>query len=334
MAYATLAGLPVQFGLYVAVAPPLAYALLGSSRALSVSTTSTIAILTATAIASADDHVTAACTLAFVVGGLLLAAGLLRLGFLADFISLPVLSGFKIGTGLVIAASQLGKVLGVDVKGNDFFEKVGSALSQLDDANGATVALAASTIALLLLLRHLSPRIPGALVALALGILAVAALDLGAHDVALTGAVPSGLPEFSAPDLDLASDLWAPAAGIALMCFVESIAAARAFVREDDPRLDADRELRALGGANLLGGLFQGFPAGGGLSQTTVNDGNGASTRLAGATTSAVAVLVLLFLTGLFEDLADATLGAIVLVAILGLLDTSAVRRIAAVRGR
>jgi MFS superfamily sulfate permease-like transporter len=152
--------------------------------------------------------------------------------------------------------------------------------------------------------------------------------------VALIPAVPAGLPGPELPDLGKVDGLVTPAAGIALMCFVESTAAGRAFVRKADPRLDADRELRALGGANLLGSLFQAFPASGGLSQTAVNDGAGAQSTLAGAVSAAMAAITLLFLTGLFADLADATLGAVVLVAILGLLDTTSVRRIAAVRRR
>jgi sulfate permease, SulP family len=174
LAYATLAGLPVQYGLYVCVVPMLAYAALGTSRVLSVSTTSTISILTATAVAGIaaadpDEYATATATLAVVTGAVLLAAGFLQLGVLADFISLPVLAGFKVGTGLVIAASQLGKVLGVPVTGENFFEKTWSALTQLDDANGATVGLAAATIGGLLVLREFVPRVPGPLVGVALG---------------------------------------------------------------------------------------------------------------------------------------------------------------------
>jgi len=165
MAYASIAGLPVEFGLYVAFVPMLAYAVLGTSRALSVSTTSTLAMLTATAIAgvatTASEAATAAATLAVLVGSFLLVAGVFRLGFLADFISLPILTGFKIGTGLVIAASQLGKLLGVSVSGDNFFQDVRSALQQLGEANAATVVLSLATIAVLLALRRLFPRVPG-----------------------------------------------------------------------------------------------------------------------------------------------------------------------------
>jgi SulP family sulfate permease len=340
MAYATLAGLPVQYGLYVSFVPMLAYALCGTSRVLSVSTTSTISILTATAVVGVaavgpDEYATATATLAVVTGCLLLAAGFLRLGVLGDFISLPVLAGFKVGTGLVIAASQLGKVLGVPVSGDNFFEKVRSALTQLGDANAATVVLAAATIAGLLVLRRVSRRIPGPLVAVAVGIVAVRALDLAAHGVAVVPPVPSGLPGFSVPDSSLVVDLFPAAAGIALMCFVEGISAARSYsTRSDVPPLDADQELRALGAANLAGGLFQAFPAGGGLSQTTVNAQGGARSQLAGAVTAGFTALTLLLLTSLFRNLADATLGAIVLVAVTGLIDTTSILRTLQVRHR
>jgi SulP family sulfate permease len=254
---------------------------------------------------------------------------------LADFISLPVLAGFKVGTGLVIAASQLGKVLGVPVTGDNFFEKTWSALTQLDDANRATVGLAAATIGGLLVLREFVPRVPGPLVGVVLGILAVRAFDLVDDGVAVVPPVPSGAPSFEAPDASLVLDLLPAAAGIALMCFVESISAARAYAeRSDVPPLDADQELRALGAANLAGGLFQAYPAGGGLSQTTVNSQSGARSQLAGASTAVFALLTLLFLTSIFDDLAEATLGAIVLVAVTGLVDTTAIREIIAVRRR
>jgi SulP family sulfate permease len=217
VAYASLAGLPVQVGLYVALAPMLLYALLGSSRPLSVSSTSTISILTASALAEAGaaaDPGRAAATaflLALLVGGILAVAGLLRLGNLADFISTPVLAGFKAGMGLVIAASQLGKVLGVPVEGDDFFAKVWSALQQLGDADPATVALALGALAVLLALHRWAPMVPGPLVVL--GIALVGLTDLEQRGVALVGPVSGGLPEFELPDLASAGALLPAAAG-------------------------------------------------------------------------------------------------------------------------
>jgi sulfate permease, SulP family len=252
LAYASLAGLPVQVGLYVALVPMLVYALLGTSRPLSVSSTSTISILTAGALAevgAATDPGRAAATaslLALLVGGILAVAGLLRLGNLADFISTPVLAGFKAGMGLVIAASQLGKVLGVPVEGDDFFAKVWSALQQLGDADPATVTLALGALAVLLALRRWAPMVPGPLVVVVLGIALVSLTDLGQRGVALVGPVSGGLPEFELPDLAGAGALLPAAAGIALMSFIESISAARAFAAKTDPPVDADLEITAL----------------------------------------------------------------------------------------
>lgn len=340
MAYATIAGLPVQTGLYVATVPMLVYALLGTSRPLSVSTTSTLSALTAAGVAVAaggdpSRAPVAASTLAVLAGGLLLLAGLLRLGFLADFISAPVLAGFKAGTGLLIAAGQLGKLLGVPQEGDSFFAKVGSALSHLEETNGPTVLLAATSIAVLLALRRWAPpSLPGPLLVVALGIGLAATTGLADRGVALVGAIPPGLPGPAAPDLTMVQALVPAAAGVALMAFVESIAAARAFTAASEPEVDADQELRALGGANLAGGCFQAFPAGGGLSQTAVNRETGARSQLAGMVTVLVVVLTLLFLTPLFEQLPQATLGAVVIVAVAGLVDLAALRRIRELRVR
>jgi hypothetical protein len=288
MAYATIAGLPVQTGLYVATVPMLVYALLGTSRPLSVSTTSTLAALTAAAVAVAahgdpSRAPAAAATLAALSGGLLLGAGLLRLGVMADFISAPVLAGFKAGTGLLIAAGQLGKVLGVPQEGDSFPAKVGSALSHLGQVSWPTVGLAAGSIVILLGLRRWGPRsLPGPLIVVALGVLLAVATGLADRGVALVGEIPPGLPRVEAPDLAMVTVLLPAAAGVALMAFVESIAAARAFTAGDEPEVDADQELRALGAANLAGGCFQAFPAGGGLSQTAVNRDTGARSQVAG----------------------------------------------------
>jgi sulfate permease, SulP family len=340
MAYATIAGLPVQAGLYVATVPMLVYALAGSSRPLSVSTTSTLAALTAAAVASvaggdASRALVAASTLAALSGLLLLGAGMLRLGFLADFISAPVLAGFKAGTGLLIAAGQLGKIFGIPQEGESFFAKVGSALAHLGEISWPTFTLALASIAILLGLRRWAPpALPGPLLVVALGILLAATAGLAGRGVALVGTIPPGLPQLAAPDLAMAGQLVGPAAGVALMAFVESIAAARAFAAPDEPEVDADQELRALGTANLAGGWFQAFPAGGGLSQTAVNRGSGARSQLAGITTALVVVLTLLFLTPLFEQLPQATLGAVVIVAVVGLVDLAALRRIRQLRVR
>jgi SulP family sulfate permease len=331
IAYASLAGLPVQVGLYAALVPMIAYALLGSSRALSVSVTSTMSVLTAAVVAGAEDPVATASLLAIVTGGLLLVAGTARLGFLADLISLPILSGYRTGIGLVIASSQLGKVLGVPVDGEGFFDNVADLLRGLDDVDPAAVALGGGTIALLLALPRLAPSVPAPLVAVAIGVAVVAVFE---PDVDVVGAVPPGLPAFAVPDAGGWRDLIAAAGGIALIAAVESLAAARALARRGDAPVDADRELRALGIANVAGGLFRSLPSGGGLSQSAVQDRAGARTQLASIACAGVVVLVLTVLTGVLEDLAQATLGALVVVAAVGLTRPAELRMIARVRTR
>jgi SulP family sulfate permease len=338
MAYAAIAGLPVQVGLYTALVPMLIYVLLGTSRPLSVSSTSTISMLTATELARVAqggdpaETLVAASTLALLVGIFLLLAGLLRLGFLANFISLPVLTGFKAGIGVVIFVGQLGKVLGLSIEKGPVFQTLLSVLQSLDQIHWPTLALALVMLAVLLLLPRLNKRIPAALVAVALGILAAALLNLEASGIELVGEIPAGLPSFSLPDLSLLSALWPGALGIALISFVESIASARAFAGHDDPPVDADQELRALGAANIGGGFFQAYPAGGGTSQTAVNDQAGARSQLAQVVTAAVVVVTLLFLAPLIGLMPQATLGALVLVAAAGLIKVGEFRAIGRIR--
>lgn len=336
MAYATIAGLPLQAGLYCALLPMAVYAVLGTSRPLSVSTTSTISLLTAQAIATsgASDPLSAAVVLAGLSGAVLLAAGILRLGFLADFISPHALLGFKIGTGLLIIADQVGKILGIEVTGSNFFSKAASVMAGLDQVSLVTVVVGGVSLAALVVLQRRAPGVPGPLVVLVLGILAVVLFSLDSAGVSLTEGVPAGLPSLVLPDIGMASGLVAPALGIGLMAFVESIGAARAFRRFDDPPLDSNQELRALGVAGLAGSVTQAFPVGGGLSQTAVNDSSGAATQAAGLFTAGSVLLTVTVLAPLFDNLAEATLGAIVLVAAAGLIDIAGLaglRRIALV---
>jgi high affinity sulfate transporter 1 len=338
MAYATIAGLPVEVGLYTALVPMLVYVLLGSSRPLSVSCTSTISMLTATELnrvvqsGASEDLLVTASTLALLVGVFLLLAGLLRLGFLANFISAPVLTGFKAGIGVVIFVGQLGKVLGLSVPKGPLLQTVITLLGSLGEVHGPTLALALVTLAVLILLPRLAPRVPATLVAVAGGIAASALLNLSGMGIKLVGQVPAGLPALSLPDLSLLGQLWPGALGIALMSFVESIAAGRAFARHGEPAPDANQELLALGLANVGGGFTQAYPAGGGTSQTAVNAQAGARTQVAQAVTAGVSALTLLFLAPLLGLMPQATLGALVLVAAAGLVKVGDFRAIARVR--
>ena len=338
MAYAVIAGLPVQAGLYVAFVPMLVYALLGSSRQLSVSSTTTLAILTATELALAvpDGNparlMAAASTLALLTGGFLLLAGFLRFGFLANFISDPVLSGFKAGIGLVIIVDQLPKLLGMHIDKGGFLQNVLSILQHIPDAHVPTLILGVILFALLFGMEHLLPRVPAPLIAVALGIAAAGILGLKESGVSLTGPIPAGLPAPAIPDLSLWRVLWPGALGIALMSFVESIAASRSFARQGDPRPVPDRELIALGAANLAGSFFMVLPAGGGTSQTAVNAGAGARSQVAQLVTVAVVLATLLFLSPLISLLPLTVLAAVVIATTLPLINPADFRAIQRIR--
>jgi sulfate permease, SulP family len=338
MAYATVAGLPVAVGLYTSFAPMAIYALLGSSRVLSVSSTATLAILTGAQLASAVPDgepgrlVTAAATLAVLVGALLFAAAALRLGAVANFISLPVLTGFKTGIGLVIVLDQLPKLLGVHIEKRGFFEDALALAQQIPETSLLTLAVAGATTAVLLGLDRLWPHSPAPLVAVAGGIAASAWLGLGEAGVSTVGTVPQGLPALTLPDAALVRQLLPGALGLALMSFTETIAAGRAFAGRDDPPLDAGRELVATGAANLGGALLGAMPAGGGTSQTAVVRAVGGRSQAASLTTAAAAALVMLTLAPLLGLMPHATLAAVVIVYSVGLIQPAEFAAIRSVR--
>jgi sulfate permease, SulP family len=338
MAYATLAGLAVQVGLYTALLPMAAYALLGSSRRLSVSTTTTIGILTAAEVAqlapgaSADQAAVVATSLAVLVGVILIGAAILRLGFVAQFISEPVLTGFKAGIGIVIVVDQLPKLFGLHLPKGSVLQTVFGLLGALPERSQPTLVLSLVTIAVMLLLERYVPRAPAPLLGVALGIGASGVLALGALGVETIGSIPSGLPRMTPPDAGLFAALWPGALGIALMSFTESIAAGRAFAASGERRPDANQELLALGAGNALGGLFGAMPSGGGTSQTAVNKGAGARTQVSTLVTSGVTVLVIVFLAPLIALMPQATLATVVIVTSVGLIDLAAFASIRRVR--
>ena len=338
MAYASIAGLPVQVGLYTALVPMAIYAVVGTSRVLSVSTTTTIAILTAAELSqitpSTDPTVLlrTATTLAFLVGILLIAASAFRLGFVANFISEPVLIGFKAGIGLVIVVDQLPKLLGVHFPKGNFLHNLTSTLAAVPHASPPTVAVGVGTILLLVGIERLLPRAPAPLVAVAAGIAAMSLLGLASYGVETIGQVPRGLPSWVPPDFSLLAVLWPGAAGIALMSFTETVAAGRAFTVSGDPPLLPNRELLATGLANVAGAAFGGMPAGGGTSQTAVNRRAGARTQLAGGVTAAATLLTMLLLADLMGSMPQATLAAVVIVYSVGLIDPAGFRGILQIR--
>ena len=329
MAYATIANLPVQVGLYTCIIPMLVYALLGGSRAMSVSTTSTVATLTATTLvttttaAGADDPMGALMALTMLVGVMLVIARLLRLGSLVENISTATVLGIKIGVGGTVAVGQLPKLLGEtsNASGEGFFRSILAALEAFDSVNWPTVALSAASILIILLCKRFVPKIPGTLVVVALGILLVWLSHIDESGVALVDPVPSGLPVPGLPDLTDLGALVPGALAIAVMVFLETAAVARGIRRTSEPPIDADQELLAAGAANLAGTFFSVLPSAGGFSQSAVNQSAGARTQLATLVTVALAVLVALFLGPVVSLLPQATLAAMVLVAVAGLID-------------
>jgi SulP family sulfate permease len=338
LAYATIAQLPVQAGLFAALVPMVVYAVLGTSRVLSVSTTTPIAILCATAIGEALradpglDPLTAAATLSVLVGVMLLAARILRLGFVANFISEPVLTGFKAGVGFVIVVDQLPKLLGIHIQKVGFFRDVASIVAHVPELSWATLAVALATLAVIAFAKRFLPKSPAPLLAVAAGIAASAVVGLEATGVSVVGAIQGGFPVPRLPRISLLEAMWPAAAGIALISFTESIAAARAFVGPADPPVDANRELLALGAANAAGAFIGSMPAGGGTSQTAVSRNAGSQTQAASLVVAAVAFATLLFLAPVLALMPHATLAAVVIAYSIGLIQPAEFRAIRKVR--
>jgi high affinity sulfate transporter 1 len=338
MAYATVAGLPVAVGLYTAFVPMLVYAVLGSSRVLSVSSTTTLAILAGTqlglAVPDGDPArlVTATATLSALVGALLLLARVMSLGFVANFISTPVLTGFKAGIGLVILLDQVPKLLGVHITKQGFFVDLLRVVQQVPETSLITLAVAVATFAVLVGMERIWPHSPAPLVAVGGGIAAAWFFGLESRGASLVGLIPRGLPSLTLPDPALLGALAPGALGIALMSFTETIAAGRAFAHPDDPRIDANRELVATGAANLGGALLGAMPAGGGTSQTAVVRAAGGRSQRASLVTAATAAATMLLLAPLLGLLPHATLAAIVIVYSVGLIQPAEFRAIHAVR--
>lgn len=338
LAYATVAGLPVQVGLYTAFLPMVIYALCGTSRPLSVSTTTTLAILVAAALGQAvpDGNpaalLIATATLTAMVGAILAFAALLRLGFLANFISEPVLIGFKAGIALVIVVDQIPKLLGIHFPKGAFLHNVLAIVQGIPHASFITMVVGGLTLVALVGLERFLPRVPAPLVAVAGAVISASLLGLQAQGVETVGYVPTGLPSLTLPDLSLITLLWPVALGTALMSFTETIAAGRAFVQEGEPTPGANRELLATGLANLIGAFFGAMAAGGGTTQTAVNRRAGARTQAAELVTAVVTLGVMVLLAPFIGLIPHATLAAVVIVYSIGLFNPAEFRAIVKVR--
>lgn len=343
MAYATVAGLPVAVGLYTAFVPMAIYALLGSSRVLSVSSTTTLAILATAplglAVPDGDPSklIPAAATLTALVGLILMIAAALRLGFVANFISTPVLTGFKAGIGLVIVLDQLPKLVGLHIEKHGFFRDLVSLVQQLPETSWWTFGAALATFVVLIGMERLWPHSPAPLVAVAGGIAASWFLGLDSLGVSTVGLIPQGLPALTLPDPSLVAELAPAALGIALMSFTESIAAGRAFATPGEPPIRPNRELLATGAANLGGALLGAMPAGGGTSQTAVVRSAGGRSQKASLVTSSAALATMLLLAPLLGLMPNPTLAAIVIVYSVGLIQPAefeSIRRVRAMEFR
>lgn len=335
MAYAMLAGLPPIMGIYAALIPPFVYALLGTSRQLAVGPVALDSLLVAAGVSAiaqsgTESYITAAVTLALMVGAIQLAMGLLKLGFLVNFLSRPVISGFTSAAAILIALSQAKYLLGVEWPNSaEFIFLVSQLVRHADEVQWGTLVMGVSSVALLLALKRWAPKIPAPLLVLTLG--ALLAIPLASYfPIKVVGAVPGGLPvpRISGVNAELLVALLPTALTIAVVAFTESISVASEYARRGHYEIRADRELVALGCANLAGGLFQGYSVAGSFSRTTVNAQAGAATQLAGLFASVFVLASLLFLAPLLAYLPLVCLAAIILVAVASLVDVSQVRRL------
>ena len=325
IAYASLAGLPVQVGLYASLAGLLVYALLGTSPVLSVSITATLAILTQEAVSSvvpAGDsaaYLQGAATLALMAGVLLIGMGFMRMGFLADFISLPALTGFKLGLAAWIVSSQLGKLLGIPFTSDTFFKNIQYAAQNIGSASSDTTIFSAALFGIVLAMQSLRKPPPAALVLIVIAIAAQQFFDLEASGVALIGTIPTGLPQIAAPNLSYAQSLLPAAVAIAIMSSFESVSIGRALAPLGT-RPKANRDCFAVGVSNVVASLFHGMPTAGGDTQTTVNAEAGARSQLSQVVAAGMVVLALTVLAPVFGDVPQAALGVIICVAAAGLV--------------
>ena len=337
IAYAVIAGLPLQVGLYTAFIPLVIYAILGSSRPLSVTTTTTIAILTAAEIARITqsgyniEPAALSVTLALMVGIILITARIFKLGFLSNFISAPVLTGFTAGIGIVILIGQIGSVFGIKSGKGSTVNVFISLLESIGSLHPLTLCIGIFSILVLVFIPRIVPKVPAPLVLVVSGIAASSLFGLKNFGVHLLDSVPTGLPSFSIPDVSIGMQLLPAAFGIALMSFTESISSARSFAELHDRKVDSNQELFAIGAANIAGSFFGTMPAGGGASQTAVNEKAGAKSQIAGLVTAAVVLLTMLFLAQYLSLMPHAVLGALLVVVGVSMIkpaEFNSIRRI------
>lgn len=330
MAYAMIAGLPPIYGLYASTVPLIIYAIFGTSRQLAVGPVAMVSLLTASGIAALADggtelYISLAILLALMVGIIQLLLGIFKLGFLVNFLSHPVISGFTSAAALIIGLSQLKHLLGINLpRSHHIHEILIQAIQNLGALNWPTFAVGMIGIGLILFVKKYLPAIPGPLMAVIFGILVVWIMNLSGMGVKIVGEVPSGLPSIGLPhfSLEQVRSLFPIAMAISLVSFMESIAVAKAIRnKHKDYDVVPNQELVALGLSNIGGSIFQGYPVTGGFSRTAVNDQAGAKTGLAAIISALLIILTLLFLTPLFYYLPKAILASVIMVAVFGLID-------------
>lgn len=330
IAYAMIAGLPPIYGLYTAMIPQIVYAIFGTSRQLSVGPVAMDSLIVASGVATlaeigTEHFIEFAILLAFMMGVLQVLFGIFKLGFLVNFLSRPVISGFTSAAALIIALSQLKHLLGVDLqRNNKIHSLVFDALQHLKDINLITLAIGIISILILIFFKRFSVKIPAALVVVVLGIFAVQIFNLDQIGVKIVGDIPKGLPNFIVPEFDKKTliDLFPIALTLSFIAFLEAISVAKAIeLKHNDYKVVPNQELIALGMGNIVGSFFQTYPATGGFSRTAVNNQTGAKTPMAAIISGSVVGLTLLFFTHVFYFLPEAVLAAIIIVAVFGLLD-------------
>ncbi|MEX2471108.1 MAG: sulfate permease [Gemmatimonadota bacterium] len=329
MAYAMLAGLPPVVGLYASTVPLIVYALFGSSRQLAVGPVAIVSLLTLSGVSALAEpgsarFVALAAVLALMSGVIQLVLGLVKAGFIVNFLSHAVISGFTSAAAIIIGLSQLETLLGVDLEsGHSVFGLVWEAVTRLGEVNPYTLLIGVMSIAALVAARRWAPRLPAALGVVALATVATWGMGLHERGVAIVGAVPSGLPAPSLPTMDagVLSALLTTALAVSFVGFMESFAVAKSIATREKYRIDADQELKGLGLANLAAGVFSGYPVTGGFSRSAVNYQAGARTGLASIITAVLILLTVLAFTSLFQFLPRAVLAAVVIVAVYGLIE-------------
>jgi SulP family sulfate permease len=340
MAYALLAGLPPEVGLYAATIPVLVYALFGTSRQLAVGPVAIVSLLTATALGQLVEEGTAsyleaAAMLALLVGLIHIVLGVGRLGFLVNFLSHSVLVGFTAAAAIIIGFSQVKHLLGISIPRKEhFYETVIEVAKGLSDTHGTTLVLGLGALVALLLLKRVMPRIPGALVVVTASIITVELFGLEGRGVTTVGDIPDSLPSFGLPSFDgsLIGNLVPTAIVITIVGFMESIAVAKVYARRHGYEVEPNSELIGLGAANVASGVFGGYPVTGGFSRTAVNDTAGSRTPLASIVTALLVLVTIAFLTPLLTSLPNAVLGAIIVVAVVGLVDITEMRHLSHVK--